>query len=70
MIKVYNWGRYMGDGLRFNRPSSYMAYGVRGSGKSSLLEAIAEEYLKMIVMFWICLGLGMVSLWHGYDPLG
>jgi len=46
MIDVYNWGRYMDDGLHFNRPSSFMAYGVRGSGKSSLLEAIGEEYLK------------------------
>jgi len=46
MIDVYKWDRYLGDGLKFNRPSSYMAYGVRGSGKSSLLEAIGEEYLK------------------------
>jgi len=36
----------MGDGLHFDRPSSFMAYGVRGSGKSSLLESIGEEYLK------------------------
>lgn len=46
MINVYNWGRYLGDGLSFKRPSSFMSYGVRGSGKSSLLEAIAEQYLE------------------------
>lgn len=46
MIEVKAWGRSFGDGLRFNRPSSYLVYGVRGSGKSSLLEALAEEYLK------------------------
>ena len=44
-MKINRWGRYLGDGLKFTGPSSYMAYGVRGSGKSSLLEAIGAEYL-------------------------
>ena len=46
MIKIYDWRRNFGDGLQFNRPASYLVYGVRGSGKSSLLEAIGEEYLS------------------------
>ena len=46
MIEVEQWFRYLGDGLYFNRPSSFMVHGVRGTGKSSLLETIGEEYLQ------------------------
>ena len=46
MIDVYAWGRSFGDKIAYNRPHSYLVYGIRGSGKSSLLESIAIEFLK------------------------
>lgn len=35
----------MGGGISFRRPSTFLGFGVRGSGKSSLLEHIGEIYL-------------------------
>lgn len=35
----------MGGGITFQRPHSYLSFGIRGSGKSSLLECIAEQFL-------------------------
>lgn len=46
MIQINSWGRHFGDKLNFHRPSSFLVYGVRGSGKSSLLETIGMEYLN------------------------
>lgn len=40
------WIRSLGDNITFHLPSSFLTFGVRGSGKSSLLEEIAEQYLK------------------------
>lgn len=33
------------DAIRFNRPNTWFSLGLRGTGKSSLLEHIAEQYL-------------------------
>jgi len=38
------WVRYS-DTIRFNNPSTWFSLGLRGTGKSSLLEHIGEEYL-------------------------
>lgn len=38
------WVRYT-DTIRFNRPSTWFSLGLRGTGKSSLLEHIGEQYL-------------------------
>ena len=40
------WVRHLGDNITFHLPSSFLSFGIRGSGKSSLLEEIAEQYLK------------------------
>lgn len=40
------WVRNLGGGLNFTRPSTYLCYGTRGAGKSSLLETIGEQYLR------------------------
>ena len=45
-LNVYAWGRSFGDKISFNRPHSYLVYGIRGSGKSSLLETFAMKYLE------------------------
>lgn len=37
--------------IDFSRPSTYLALGMRGSGKSSLLESIASRYTKVIDLF-------------------
>ena len=37
--------------IDFSRPSTYLALGMRGSGKSSLLESIASRYPKVIDLF-------------------
>lgn len=39
------WVRY-NDHVRFNRPSTWFSLGLRGTGKSSLLEHIGENYLN------------------------
>lgn len=40
------WIRSMGGGISFRRPSTFLSFGIRGSGKSSLLEHIGENYLS------------------------
>ena len=40
-----NWVRG-NDNISFNRPHTFFTLGVRGSGKSSLLEHIGELYLN------------------------
>ncbi len=40
-----SWIRSLGGGITFRRPSTFLGYGIRGSGKSSLLEHVAENYL-------------------------
>jgi hypothetical protein len=37
--------------IDFSRPNTYLAVGMRGSGKSSLLESIASRYPKVIDLF-------------------
>lgn len=37
--------------IRFGRPNTYLCVGMRGTGKSSLLEAIACRYTKVIDLF-------------------
>ena len=44
------WQRYH-DHLTFNRPSTYLILGQRGTGKSSLLETIASQYTKVFDIF-------------------
>jgi hypothetical protein len=39
------WIRSLGGGIALDRPHTYMAFGIRGSGKSSMLEHIAEHFL-------------------------
>lgn len=39
------WVRY-NDMIRFNRPNTWFSLGLRGTGKSSLLEHIGENYLN------------------------
>jgi len=38
------WARE-NDKISFNRPNVFFVTGIKGSGKSSLLEHIAEQYL-------------------------
>ena len=40
------WGRYNGDSIDFKHALTYMAYGIRGSGKSTMLEHVGMEFLK------------------------
>jgi hypothetical protein len=39
------WIRHLGGGITFRRPHTFLSYGIRGSGKSSLLEHVGEHYL-------------------------
>ncbi len=39
------WTRSLGGGISFRRPYTFLSYGIRGSGKSSLLEHIGEHFL-------------------------
>jgi len=53
---VYYWGRNFGDPISYGGGThTYLAYGVRGSGKSALLECIGEQHLRR--------GHGVFDLW-------
>ncbi len=49
-IMRLKWKRWR-DHIMFNRPSTYLILGQRGTGKSSLLERIASQYPKVFDLF-------------------
>jgi len=59
---IIRWGRWFGDDIAYNKTHTYLAYGIRGAGKSALLEAIGEEHLRR--------GHGVFDLWGARNGEG
>jgi len=61
-LRVFHWGRSFGDDIAYNKTHTYLAYGIRGAGKSALLESIGEEHLRR--------GHGVFDLWGARNGEG